>query len=228
MTDLSFIKRDCRSLAWIRDHLDYPHKDPCLFWPFGRSKNGYAYVGKSPRGVHRVMCEHRNGPPPSPEHQAAHSCGKGHLGCVNPHHLNWKTVSENQIERYQHSGLTKKAKLTPAQVDEIRALEGRAKVNDIAEMFGVSDTTIRSILSGKLWNDTVTLQRRFLTEAEVIAIRTTPWEQKSLTGWAKELGISVACVDRIRHRRTYKWVPDTVSVSSPVGWGGHLPGKIEP
>lgn len=218
MTYIDLISGDTRSEKWIRDHLDYPSKDSCLLWPFGRSGNGYAYIKQRTASVHRIMCEHRNGPPPSDKHQAAHSCGNGHLGCVNQWHLNWRTPGENQVERYQHSGLTKKAKLTPAQVDEIRALEGRAKINDIAERFGVSDTTIRSIMSGKLWNDTITLRRRFLTEAEVIAIRTTPWEQKSLTGWAKELGISVACVDRVRHRRSYKWVPDsTHAQSSPTG-----------
>lgn len=33
------------------------------------------------------MCELVYGKPPMPKHQAAHNCGKGNLGCINPKHL---------------------------------------------------------------------------------------------------------------------------------------------
>src|SRR5687768_13005961 len=44
----------------------------CLFWPFSRRQNGYAQLNQ--RSVHRMVCEEKHGPPPTPRHQAAHSC----------------------------------------------------------------------------------------------------------------------------------------------------------
>lgn len=48
------------------------------------------------------MCQKAHGDPPSPKHDAAHSCGRGHEGCVNPNHLSWKTKKQNQADRITH------------------------------------------------------------------------------------------------------------------------------
>jgi len=191
--------------TWVRDHLDYQNDRWCLIWPFGSISGTTIQVGKPPLNVCRLMCEYRNGPPPTPKHQAAHSCGRRHEGCVNPQHLSWKTNAENQVERYQHSGLTKRTKLTPEQVDEIRALKGRATVIDIAKQYGISITNTRSILAGRLWRNPNPRQRVFSND-EVIRIRSTPLSEKSAVAWARELGVHRAAVDRIRRGDTYKWV----------------------
>ena len=47
--------------------------DECLVWPYGTQPNGYAVWDK--QCVSRMVCEEENGPPPTPEHDAAHSCG---------------------------------------------------------------------------------------------------------------------------------------------------------
>ena len=77
--------------------------DECLIWPFNRSsKHGYAVIRKEHFGsgmAHRSMCIVAHGPPPTDKHEAAHSCGKGHKGCVNPRHLSWKTPTENNRDR---------------------------------------------------------------------------------------------------------------------------------
>lgn len=52
--------------------------------------------------VARMVCEEVNGPPPTPAHQAAHSCGKGHLGCITPQHLRWATQVENEADKLIH------------------------------------------------------------------------------------------------------------------------------
>jgi hypothetical protein len=209
VTDLlARLEGDGKARRWIKRHLDYADQDWCLLWPFSRIQSGYAGFGRPWVAVHRLMCEVRNGPPPTPKHQAAHSCGRGPDGCVNPWHLSWKTNAENQLERYQHSGRVPRAKLKPEQVLEIRSLQGLAKVDDLAKRFSVTALTIHRIHAGKLWKDASCLQRRVLTEAEVIAIRTTPYAEKSLTKWAKELGVTTSCVDRVRNRRSYNWVPD--------------------
>lgn len=81
----------------------------CLIWPYGRSVSGYglAVVDGKGRYVHRLACAHINGPPPTPKHQAAHSCGNGHLGCCNPRHLRWATTKENSKDRELHGTLLK-------------------------------------------------------------------------------------------------------------------------
>ncbi len=81
--------------------------DECVSWPFGRMHKGYGqlgHLGKSHK-AHRMLCEMVYGPPPTDKHQATHSCGNGHLGCVNPNHLEWKTSSTaTRMERCRSTG----------------------------------------------------------------------------------------------------------------------------
>jgi hypothetical protein len=78
--------------------------DGCLDWPFAATKAGYAKITIWHRQeqVARRVCEEVHGPPPTPEHHAAHSCGRGHLGCISPAHVRWATPSENLLERRNH------------------------------------------------------------------------------------------------------------------------------
>lgn len=47
--------------------------------------------------VARLVCEWYQGPPPSDEHEAGHTCPDGENNlCVNPRHLRWMTRSENE------------------------------------------------------------------------------------------------------------------------------------
>ncbi len=75
--------------------------DACLLWPFCYDQNGYARIKHKGRAtnVHAAICEHRHGSPPTPKHVAAHSCGNGDFGCVNPNHVRWATRSENMAHR---------------------------------------------------------------------------------------------------------------------------------
>jgi hypothetical protein len=202
---LSRLEGDSRAKRWIKAHLDYPHTEWCIIWPFSRGEGKTAQFGYPQTSVSRLLCEYRNGPPPTPKHQAAHSCGRGHDGCCNQNHLSWKTNSENQLERFQHSGPARRSKLTPLQVDEIRALKDRAKLFDVAKQFGVSEVNIRSIWSGKLWNNTSSLQRRVFTDDEIRSIRAKPYAKLG-TVLAKELGVSDNIIFNIRAGRTYRWV----------------------
>lgn len=134
-------------IAFILAHVNY-QGDDCVMWPLFIDPNGRAtlnHLGKSHK-AHRYMCQLAHGAPPTPKHQAAHSCGKGHLGCCNPRHLSWKTNSENQLDRRAHG--TNKRKgcpkqiLTPAQVAEVRALQGKMPIIYIAAKFSVSRSCI--------------------------------------------------------------------------------------
>ena len=144
---------------YLRDIVLAYDGDECLTWPYARNGDGRAKMsidGKISL-VHRHVCELVNGPPPTPRHQAAHSCGKGHEACVAKRHLSWKTQVENEIDKITH-GTTNRgercgtAKLTAKIVNEIVALKGRLPQPEIAARYGVSRTTISAILTGRTWS----------------------------------------------------------------------------
>jgi hypothetical protein len=144
-------KGNGRAIKWVLKHQSYPHNDWCLMWPFYRLRGygSFGYLGKQ-YYAHRFMCELTHGAPPSPKHQAAHSCGNGHLGCVNPNHLSWKTQSENQLDCREHGTQAKhnggnKGRITRAQAAEIRALKDIALQREVAEQFAVSESTVSDI-----------------------------------------------------------------------------------
>ena len=127
--------------------------DECLFWPFGKIK-GYGSIqvnGKSGCLVHRLICEHVNGPPPTPKHEAAHSCGNGHLACIARKHLRWATRIENEADKILAG--THGAKLTNKDVVTIRNRVGLGLVSqaEMASAFGVSRTLIYKIVHRKTW-----------------------------------------------------------------------------
>lgn len=146
------------AIEWIRAHVGH-QGDDCLIWPFSRRNNGYGQYGLNGKGglyPHREMCRLAHGEPPTPNHEAAHSCGKGHDGCVHPQHLSWKTASENHLDRRRHGTAAtnlwgNKGKLTAAQKEQMRALKGTMTQVEIGAMFGVPFQTVSRIQRGTKW-----------------------------------------------------------------------------
>lgn len=143
--------------AFFRDVVLTHDKDECLIWPFARS-NGYAVISvkRKAKSVCRMVCAERNGPPPSDRHEAAHSCGRGHLGCVSKTHLSWKLPIDNQADRIGHDthkrgARTWCAKLNKEQAEAILARKGTDSQRSLAREFGVSREAIRNIHDGKSW-----------------------------------------------------------------------------
>jgi hypothetical protein len=137
--------------SYFRDVVLTYDGDDCLIWPFQRNRKGYARLdvnGKT-KFVSRLVCEHEIGPAPTPEHEAAHSCGKGHLSCVTKRHLSWKTGSENHSDKLAHG--TYGRKLTAGIVVEIRRLSPTTKQSDIARMLRVNRSTVCRVINGKAW-----------------------------------------------------------------------------
>jgi hypothetical protein len=131
--------------------------DRCIVWPYLRNNKGYAVIGKGGgmKLVTRIVCEQTHGAPKKNWH-AAHICGKGHTGCVNPRHLRWATPSENHFDKRHHGtdnrGIRNpNAILSDRQVLQIRSLKGTMSQNRIAEKFGVTDRTINDIMSFRTW-----------------------------------------------------------------------------
>jgi len=130
----------------------------CIEWPFSRDKKGYGRVfeGGHMRGAHRVVCEIAHGQAPTQRHEAAHSCGNGHLGCVNPNHLSWKTRKGNHADKLIHGTHNRgerhqMAKLTEASVRHIKELRGKKSLGEIAALYAISKPTVCNIHKGKTW-----------------------------------------------------------------------------
>lgn len=132
--------------------------DDCLVWPFPRGERGYGSlkVAGTFMFASRAMCFAAHGNPPTSKHQAAHRCGMGHEGCVNPKHLRWATPAENSAETVVHGTSGRGSRngmsaLTEDQVRQVRQLFGQISGKDIAERFGVSPSAISLIRKRKNW-----------------------------------------------------------------------------
>lgn len=184
---------------WLVAHVGYDG-DGCLTWPYGCDLQGYghvAYDGKI-RGAARVMCTLVNGPPPTPRHHAAHSCGMGHKACVHPKHVEWKTPTDNQLDRAKHGTGNKPGrpgrKLTADQVAAIKALKGQKTQREIGAEFGIRWETVGQIHRGVIYADRPKRYGRTTTPSErrVMATRATELRAggKTFEEIANEIGVN--------------------------------------
>lgn len=143
---------------WMLDHATYSG-DSCLRWPFAYYRNGYGSVYDFD-GRHtvasRLMCRIVHGDPPDDNWDCAHTCGKGHEGCVNPNHLLWKTRADNHADKLEHGTHDRgeksiNSKLNEEQVRYIRSMRGKCSQLELAEAFGVSFQNVSDIQLGNRW-----------------------------------------------------------------------------
>lgn len=137
--------------------------DDCLIWPYTRSIPGYGQMAFKGRrhNVSRLACMHHHGPPPTDTHQAAHNCGGGRNGCVNPKHVEWKTPSENMADKVIHGTDNRgeknyRSKLTKELVLEIVRLKDvdiklRGGQKAIAKRYGIDQSTVSDLWTGRRW-----------------------------------------------------------------------------
>jgi hypothetical protein len=102
----------------------------------------------------RAMCILKHDHPTDPTLEAAHRCGN--KICVNPRHLRWATPAENSADKWEHGTMLfgeacNGAKLTTADVLEIRRLAGRVTQRAIAERFGIRQGAVSTIINKKSW-----------------------------------------------------------------------------
>lgn len=140
---------------WLRDNASFDGEG-CLIWPFRRDEQGRGRLSKSTIAS-RLMCELVHGPA-GPDQQAAHSCGRGNDGCVNPKHLRWASPAENSEDKKHHGThllgeRCPSAKLSDSAAAEILALRGSGrKQAEIAGAFGIHQSTVSDIWRGKRWS----------------------------------------------------------------------------
>jgi plasmid maintenance system antidote protein VapI len=146
-----------KQLRWLENAL-LCQSDDCIIWPFYKLKGGYGSTTKLQDGktylAHRWICERIHGPPPTSKHEAAHSCGNGHLACANPKHVSWKTASQNRLDKRNHGtqSLVGGRKMTPVLIRKIRELAGKLTQREIAVKFGITQSNVSTIVSRKTWN----------------------------------------------------------------------------
>lgn len=128
----------------------------CIDWPYGSSAGGYGEIQYNGRThtVHALACAMKHGPKPAADREVAHSCGR--RICMNHRHLRWATRKENVADAALHGTAlrgtkAKNAKLTEADVREIRRAKGRVSQDVLATQFSVHRAHIKDIQMRRRW-----------------------------------------------------------------------------
>lgn len=129
-------------------------EDGCWIFTGAWNRDGYGsirYAGKT-IGAHRIAYEAFIGPIPEGM-SVLHSCDV--RACVNPDHL-WLGTQDDNVQDMIAKGrqnFCSNVKLTEEQVGQIKelALENKLTMEEIGELFGVSDTTVCFIKHGLTW-----------------------------------------------------------------------------
>jgi hypothetical protein len=152
---MAFKSKHGAPMAWLREHVSHAGSD-CLTWPFARAKKGYGnlQVERNYTSAHRVMAILAHGEPPFPDAQAAHTCGNGHEGCVNPRHLEWKSCKGNHANKIAHGTHNRgsrqwKSRLSNEQV--LAIYRDQRPDGVIAAEFACSRENVTRIQAGKTW-----------------------------------------------------------------------------
>lgn len=146
--------------------LDRTYPEPntgCWLWGGQYNDGGYgvfklvAFPFKT-KLAHRCSYFLHYGPFDHDKLKVCHKCDNP--ACVNPEHLFIGTQQDNVIDMYTKGRSPRigprgesapHAKLTEKKVAKIRSLKGKKNQYEIAEMFGVAQSSISFIMSGKTW-----------------------------------------------------------------------------
>jgi hypothetical protein len=147
-----------KSREWIVAHKDHQDEE-CLIWPYSRCKKsgaGWSYMNGKSVLAHRLMCRAAHGEPPFPDAVAAHNCGMGHEGCVNPGHLEWKTQHANIFDKIDHGTMPRGQEAWNAKLTNEQALAFYADPRSAKEIAkdhpGIVWQTIQNLKIGKSWS----------------------------------------------------------------------------
>jgi len=157
------LKRSFRSIRAEMDAAVASESDECVIWTGPRNNYGYAQGARiyGTIAVHRQVCIEVNGDPPTSKHEAAHTCGNGNLGCINPRHLIWKTHADNMADMTVHGTSQRgevnfNAKIRETDIPNIRLLLEHKSQNEIAKLYGVHPSSISRIASKLRWKHVTT------------------------------------------------------------------------
>lgn len=196
-------KGESALLDWLRAHVGYTGEG-CLPWPFSRNEKGYGQISYDGRiqKAHRVMCIFAKGEPPEPWYHAAHSCHKGHEGCVHPGHLDWKTPAENTLEAVEQCGgvIGGYRRLTIDEVDVIRASDKTHAA--LAVEFGVAVNTIGKICRKEIW----VKPRSTLTREQIRQIKDLSTSGLSIADIARQAGVKYSVAHKMIQNQVFRGI----------------------
>lgn len=127
----------------------------CHIWTGWTTTCGYGgfYMRGKQFRAHRLAWEIRNGPIPDGR-QALHQCDRPL--CVNPEHIFLGTAADNVADRVSkgRSAVGERnggAKLSAREALEVRDLGERFPTKQIGEWYGVTQESVRRIITRRLW-----------------------------------------------------------------------------
>ena len=159
MTQYKRIKRTEANFAEILSY-SKPTANGCIEWQRTTDTKGYGslWVGGKNRSVHRLVAMLLI-PNPNALPCVLHSCDNP--PCINPEHLRWGTVTENNAERdakgravipNNQGSRHGMAKLDEAKVLEIKTLLAQGQAQKyVADRYCVSASAISAISRGVRW-----------------------------------------------------------------------------
>jgi hypothetical protein len=133
--------------------------DECIVWTGAKRPNGYGNVNYKGKywTASRLSCFLAHGEPPTSAHEAAHSCGKGHLSCINPKHLRWATHEENMQDMVLHGTAPRGERRPRVVMREPQARLAKQLIHqgmpplEIADIVGSNVNAVYSIRNGRSW-----------------------------------------------------------------------------
>ena len=148
--------------AWLKTAIEYAG-DECLIFPFSRTPSGYGHINDGGKyvGAHVYVALAVHGEKPTRDHEACHTCGNGHIGCVTPGHLYWGTRTENVRDAHAHGTAHKfprvfgenapSAKYSADLIAQVKAMIAMGvRDRDICAALPLSQNHINNIRHGKV------------------------------------------------------------------------------
>jgi len=138
-----------------------PPIDGCWDWPAATFGHGYGRFFVAGKSVSAHVASYQVYHGPTEGHEVLHHCDRP--VCCHPSHLHLGTHRENIQEMLDRQRVAvgerlPQAKLTEVDIREIRNLKGVSQ-RVIAERFGVSQSSISNVLTGKRWAHITPIQR---------------------------------------------------------------------
>lgn len=175
---MSEISPQVEARFWAK--VDKRGAEECWPWAGTIDPKGYGRISinNRSRSATHISLEIADKPRPDDKPFALHRCDNP--PCVNPAHLWWGTAGDNAKDAFEKGRNTrradpdyspgirtlpawagennKRARLTAEDAAEIRLLRGKVRQRELAERFGVSETTICGIHTGKRWNTALAIR----------------------------------------------------------------------